>query len=74
MYILSQHFSSFPLRTSSVARKRGRMKILTIEATHSCDVEVGQSKGDDGIDMENIISSARICREISYKNILHGRF
>lgn len=28
------------------------------------DVEVGQSKDDDGIDMENIISSARICREI----------
>lgn len=47
-----------------VARKRGRMKILAIEATHSCDVEVGQSKSDDGIDMENIISSARIWREI----------
>lgn len=60
----SQHFSSFPLHMAYVARKRRRMKILAIEATHSCDVEVGQSKSDDGIDMENIISSARIWREI----------
>ena len=67
--LCSEHFSSLPFCIAYVARKCRRIKIFTIEATLSCDVEVGQSK-DDGIDMENIISSAKR----SYENILHGRF